>query len=372
MSVLTKSKEEKDKYDQVIITIGILAFNEAESIERMIKSLFRQNILQEAQSQYAIEIIVVPNGCNDETALIAREVLADLTQDNTVTNLSYLVHEVKQPGKSNAWNILIHELSNPKTDYIFVMDTDIELIHQSTLQSMIETLQKDSQAQVTVDKPIKDIFLKKRKNLTEKFSLSISKLSGFKARENEAAWICGQLYCSRAAILRRIWLPVNLLVEDGFLYNAIVTNLWQSPPQPNKVILASKASHSFVAYTNIFSLLRHEIAVICGNAVNDLIAENFVQNKNQVQNIGQLIRQRNEQNSHWVNDLIQTRIAEKGWWLIPRFILIRRFLSLQNKPIGKSVLLFPLALASFFLDLILSIKANFDLSKGYGLNYWRE
>lgn len=84
-------------------------------------------------------------------------------------------------------------------------------------------------------------------------------------------------------------------------------------PQADRVILAGKASHSFVAYTNIFSFLKHEIAIICGNVVNDLITENFIQNEHQIQKIGQLIQQRNEENSHWVNDIIQDRIAEKGW-----------------------------------------------------------
>jgi glycosyltransferase involved in cell wall biosynthesis len=352
------------------ISIGILAYNEAALISKMLYSLIKQSLFQESYQNWNIEIIIVPNGCTDDTATMAQKTLDKLKLKTTATNISYQVCELKQAGKSNAWNVFVHQLSNPEADYIFVMDADIELIERHTLSSMVKVLQTMPEAQVSVDRPIKDVLFKEKKNLMEQLSASISSLSGNKAVENGAAWICGQLYCAKAEILRRIWLPTNLLNEDGFLYSAIVTDLWRLPPNPKRVILARQASHAFKAYTNLYSLLRHEKGQICGNAVNELIYEDLLKNKNYQENIGKLIKQRNEQNYMWLNELIQAKIAEKGWWVIPKFILMRRFLSLKDKPIGKLIILFPLALAAFCVDLLLSVQANLELHQGKGLVYW--
>ena len=353
------------------IIIGIFAYNEAAVIAETLSSLLGQSLFREPESNLNIEIIVVPNGCSDDTASVAEKTLNDLKINSTTNNFNYKVCELKQPGKTNAWNVFVHNLSDPKADYIFLMDADIQLIEQQTLRSMIDVLQTTPEAHVSVDRPIKDVLLKENKNIIELLSALISKLSGSKTiKENSAAWICGQLYCVRAEILRRIWLPVGILNEDGFLYTAITTDLWQSPVKPERVILASQAAHTFEAYTNFYNLWRHEKGLICGNVINQLIYEDLLTATNDYGNMGQIVKNKNEQNQRWLQDLIQAKTAEKGWWLIPRLILIRRFLSLKNKPIHKSILLFPLALTAFLIDLLIAIQANWELHEGKGLIYW--
>ena len=110
------------------ISIGILAYNESLSIRAMLESLFEQTLWQEANPEFQVELIVVPNGCTDDTAFVARKTLAKLSQPLVKTNFNWQVCEVKQPGNSNAWNLYVHQFANPDADYLFLMDSDIKLL----------------------------------------------------------------------------------------------------------------------------------------------------------------------------------------------------------------------------------------------------
>lgn len=352
------------------ISMGIVAYNESGSIGKMLHSLFQQSLFSEPDSDMVVEIVVVPNGCTDDTAIVAKDTLKELVNPSLHPNVHWRVCEIEQPGKSNAWNIYVHELSNPIADYLFLMDSDIQLLDPQTLRSMLHLLETMPEAWVAVDKPIKDVTLKENKTLIERLSASVSGLSGSKAVEGGAAWICGQLYCARSEVLRRIWLPTKLPTQDAFLYTMIVTDCLKAPKDPNRVILAKSASHVFEAYTSINRLLRHEKWLIIGSTINELIYSDLLADGNKQQDAGSLIKQRNEQDPLWLNKLIQAAVKEKGWWLISLFILIRRFQSLLHKPLQKAILLFPLATMAFMADLVLSFQANLEIHQGVGFGYW--
>lgn len=352
------------------ISIGILTYNESAQISIMLNSLFQQSLFNEFNEDREIEIVVVPNGCTDDTAAVAKATLSELVKSSLQTNINWHICEIEQPGKSNAWNLYVHQLSDPTADYFFLMDSDIQLLEPKTLCSMLQVLETTPEAWIAVDKPIKDVLLKEDKNLVEQLSALVSQLSGAKAVEGGAAWICGQLYCARVNVLRKIWLPTRLPNQDAFLYTMIVTNCLESPRNPNVVILASSASHIFEAYTNISSLLRHEKWQIIGRTINELIYDELLANANPLQSAGLFIKQKNEQDPLWLDKLIQTAIAKKGWWLIPQFVLIRRFQSLSNKPLLKAILLFPVAVIAFIADLLVSLQANIELHRRGKIGYW--
>ena len=54
--------------------------------------------------------------------LVVRTAFAEKEWPATV---SALVHEVKTPGKVNAWNQFVHHASAQDADYVFLMDADI-------------------------------------------------------------------------------------------------------------------------------------------------------------------------------------------------------------------------------------------------------
>jgi glycosyltransferase involved in cell wall biosynthesis len=357
------------------ISIGILAHNESALISIMLDSLFQQSLLQKpALNIENIEILVIPNGCTDNTAEVATETLQKLSHKYSISSkVQWQVKELQQPGKSNAWNVCIHQLSAPDADYIFLMDSDIELLETTTLNSMIDVLEQNSDAWVSVDRPIKDITLKPQPNFWEKLSIIASQLSkGGNKIPGEPAWICGQLYCARSAILRQIWLPIDVINDDSFVYTNVVTNCLRSPENPQRVILADLASHKFEAYTDLSRLFNHEKWLIMGSTINDLIYQYLRSQKNSQPDISSFIKQRNEEDVAWLSKLLQKQIQQQGWWLIPRFFLIRRFSSLSNKSLPKAILFLPLALIAFVLDLWLSLQANLQLHQGKELGYWHK
>lgn len=340
------------------ISIGILAYNEANSISTTLVSLFRQSIFQEVDSKTVIEVVVVPNGCTDETATISTTTLQELVQSAANRYISWRVCEVQEAGKPNAWNLYVHEFSDPDADYLFLMDADIQFLELSTLHSMIQTLEKTPDAWVSVDTLVKDVALKPQKNLMEKLSVAVSGVSGAKS-----VWICGQLYCGRTEILSKIWMPKGIEVEDGFLWKMIVTDLLTVPEVAERVTRANSASHVFEAYTDIPRLLRHEHWLILGNTINSFIYRDLELICNKQENAGSIIKTRNEQDPFWVDKLIESNVSKKNGWVIPKSLLLRRFTSLLEKSLHKVVLFFPIAFIAFFVDLLVCFQANNRLHK---------
>lgn len=340
------------------ISIGILAYNEANCISTTLRSLFEQSIFQEVNTTTAIEVVVVPNGCSDETAAIASATLQELVKSATNPLVSSRVCEVKEAGKPNAWNHYVHKFSDPNADYLFLMDADIQFLSPTTLHSMFETLESNSDAWVSVDTLVKDVALKEKKSLIDQLSLSVSRVSGAKS-----VWICGQLYCARASILRRIWMPKGIEVEDGFLWKMVVTDLLTSPEVPERVVRANSASHVFEAYTDIRRLLRHEQWLILANTINSFIFSDLQPSCNKQQDAGSIIKMRNEQDPFWVNKLIRANVAQNHGWVIPEWLLLRRFKSLLQQSLHKAVLFLPVALTAFIVDLLVCLQANNRLHK---------
>ncbi|MBD2690457.1 glycosyltransferase family 2 protein [Anabaena catenula] len=340
------------------ISIGILAYNEVEEIAATLHSLFHQSIFQEAHANIEIEVVVVPNGCTDDTAAIAQTTLQELKKSTQNPSVSWRICNVEEAGKPNAWNLYVHQFSRPDADYMFLMDADIQFLESKTLYKMIQTLEQTPDAWVSVDKLVKDVALKPKKNLMEKLSVAVSGASGAKS-----AWICGQLYCGRTEILRKIWMPKGILVEDGFLWTMIVTDRLTSPEVLNRVVLADSASHVFEAYTQISSLLRHELRQVIGNTINYFIYTNLQPGDNSSADAGSLIKLKNEQDPLWLDKLITASVKKSGWWAIPNWLLIRRLQSLRNRPFQKAIWLFPVFFIAFFVDLILCLQANYQLHK---------
>jgi len=344
------------------VSIGILAYNESGSISATLLSLFQQSLLNQSEPNCAIEVVVVPNGCTDETASVARAKLEELVQ-TVRPGVRAVVCEVEQSGKSNAWNLYVHEFSDPAADYLFLMDADIKFLEPHTLRHMIEILEATPSAWVSVDTPVKDVEIKEKKNLLERLSVSVSK-------GGSGVAICGQLYCGRASVLRGIWMPPGLPVEDGFLAAMIVTDRFTSKEVFERIVRAEAASHVFEAYTNPITLLRHEQRIIVGSTINAFIYGDLWANCNQEQDAGSLIKSRNEQDPLWVNQFLQQSYSKHGWWLIPKQFLFRRFDRLRNYSPFKAILRFPLAIAAFIVDLMVFFQANRRLHKESGLGYW--
>jgi glycosyltransferase involved in cell wall biosynthesis len=355
---------------RMLISIGILAWNEESVIENTLSSLFRQSAFQvtsDLLSEAEWEIIVVPNGCSDGTAAVARRVLAKLVGQAVNPKIAFAVHELKESGKSNAWNHFIHEYSSKQAELILMIDADIEFGELETISNTVKALLQNPRAVVAVDQPLKDVVKKTKKTLLEWFSVTASSVS-----TSGTPGIAGSFFCARTEALRQIWMPKGLSVEDGFLRAMIVTDCFRSAADEAKIIRAENASHYYETLTSFRAIFRHELRMVIGTAVNCYLTWDFLLFATDPSGpgAGVLIRNKTEKDPSWYPMLIDNSIKNHGFWVLPRGMLFSRF-SRFKRYRGLGLVKCTLVVAvGFLLDLPVFIAANRRLKKGGIVGYW--
>jgi glycosyltransferase involved in cell wall biosynthesis len=354
----------------MLMSIGIMAWNEADVIAATLASLFEQTALRGPVGDLPgteWEVVVVPNGCKDDTAVRARQALAELVAANGRQDISWAVHELSEAGKSNAWNHYVHELASPRAELMVLIDADIEFGEQETISNSVRALLADAHATVAVDMPLKDAVRKTRKTPLERLAIAASR-----AAHAGPPAIAGSFYCARAATLRQIWMPRGLSGEDGFLRAMVVTDCFRSPVDYSRVILAPNASHYFETLTSLGALFRHEMRLVVGTALNCYLTWDFLLFATDPEGpgAGVLIRNRIAQDPQWYPKLMANSIRNRGWWVLPRGMLFGRFSRHQSNPGHGSLRRFIVALAGLVLDVPVFLVANRKLKNGNVIGFW--
>ncbi len=283
------------------VSIGIFAHNEEQQIGRVLSSLAKQDLVANAAALgMGIEIITLANGCTDSTAAAANAAGTQLR--NKHPGIGFRTEVIPEPGKSNTWNIYVHRFSDPSADFLIFMDADITLLGTQTLASLVETLLENQHAHIAVDLILKDLAFKKSLSLFERASLSATRL-------NQAGppKLAGSLYCARAQVVRRIWMPKGLLVEDGFLKAMITTQQFTEQEDLSRLARAPGAAHTFQAVTNLRCLLKHEVRLLIGSWMNVVLFEHLQTRGSQTkQPAGALIHSWNQNSPDWFPCLLNT------------------------------------------------------------------
>lgn len=354
----------------MLISIGILAYNEENVIERTLSSLFEQTVFFNPlndDDDVSWEVIVVPNGCSDDTSNKASQALEHLTASKALGNVTWSVRDIAEAGKSNAWNRFVHDFSSPEAELIVMIDADIEFGEFETIANSVTTLLGNPHAVVAVDQPLKDAARKSRKTLLERFTVAASHATG-----GGAPAIAGSFYCARASSLRQIWMPVGLAGEDGFLRAMIVTDCFRKPADDRRIIRAPHASHYFETLTSPGAIYRHEVRLTIGTALNCYLTWDLLLFATDPEGpgAGVLIRNRMTRDPGWYPKLIDNAIRNHGWWVLPRGMLFRRFSTARyNQSVGWFKWLV-IAFAGFLFDMPVFLAANSKLKRGNGIGYW--
>lgn len=340
------------------ISIGIFAYNEERCIGATLASLRAQDLLDPAQQpDTRVEIVVLPNGCRDRTAEVAA---AALTQ--TFAGLPHVaarVENLPEPGKSRTWNAYVHRLADPAADVLILMDGDIQLVAPTTLRRLVAALQEHPEAHASVDVILKDLAFKPNLTARERMSLAASELN-----RSGPPKLAGSLYAARGSVLRGIWMPVGLLVEDGYLKAMLCTDCFTRPDTPSRLTRAEDASHTFEAVTDLRTLFHHEVRLLVGSATNFILFEHLAaQVKATGRSGGQLVGEWNERAPDWFARLVDERLSAGGWWLAPTGFIALPLRQLKSLPPGRAVRRLPAALVRAAFNLAAAWAANGQLRR---------
>ena len=359
----------------MIVSIGILAYNEADGIANTIASLLAQSVFHAGACASTVsewEIIVVPNGCTDQTSDVAAKaftaLLPSVVQANrTHCNIAHSVNVLKEGGKSNAWNRYIHEMSRRDADVIVMIDADIEFGHSDTMLNCLTELRTNSRAKVVVDLPLKDFLKKPKLSWIESIS---GKSSDIKL--DEPVGISGQFYCSSASLLRQIWMPNGLSSEDGFLKGMVVTDMFRSEPDLGCVVRAPNAMHYYEGLTRIKDIFHHELRMVIGTALNCYFMWDFLKFATDPKGpgAGVLIRDQLAADPTWYRRTIESQIQNRGWFVFPRGMMSQRFASLSGLSWQRKLRRLPVVLVGTLLDIPIYWMASRRLRGGRALGFW--
>lgn len=345
-----------------VVTIGMLARNEAGVVGNTIASLLGQSIFDPATAGSLgiarIELRIVPNGCTDNTSEVARVALAGHDRPHVCA----LVCEQAESGKSRAWNTLVHELAPSDTNLFVFLDADIEIDSSTVIEQLIVALREWPETFVTTSEPLKRFPTKERSSLQRKFSVRAS------SQASDPNAICGQLYCGRAEALRRIWLPVATPGEDGFLCAMVKTDGFTHPPIEETVRRVPGALHYYEPDRGIAGFVKHEARLLAGTAVNIYLFE-YLWEINSSKHVGVLIDQWNKEDLHWVDRVVAHRTRGRRWRL-PKKLLFTRLHPLLANPLGEALRRTPVALAATLISLAPSIRANRILGRAGAAQHW--
>lgn len=333
------------------ICFGMAARNEAEIIEPTLKSLFGQSVFH---SDHTVEFFCIANNCTDQTAAVARKAIGEfLARTPKAARHRLEVVETTVPGKNNVINQTVHYLGNPETDYYIFIDADICFITDDVIQSMVDALEQKPDAFIASDRPVKHILFKKRYSPLDHISLRTSYIN-----QNAPGQIFGQLYIARGSFMRRLWIPKEIIQDDGFTKKMAVTNFLTEPDDPDRrVASADAAYHLFEAYTRPYDVYATQRRQTSGYMIHQWHNDFLKAQVTAGQDAGQVIERLNRENPDWSTELVNRKVEEGDTWRHYRIIIGTRVSRWKRSTPVRKLLHLPVLLFQILLDSIVYTDA---------------
>jgi glycosyltransferase involved in cell wall biosynthesis len=353
----------------IVLSIGIMAWNEEKSILTTLRSLFEQSAFEKFAARHQrCEILVLANGCTDRTVPVATAFFDSIQREHpSREGFVTRVIDIPEPGRNNAWNRFVHEFSARETHFIALMDADIVFHHVDTIYNLVATMERHPNVCATSGRQLKELMFKPNKTLWERLSLGTSEMTG-----TIAGRISGQLYCMRASIARNLYLPRDLSAnDDGFFRAAICSDFFSRDVDPRRIALAPDAAHIFEAYIKLGDILRNQTRQMIGQTgVHVLIEYVKTLSFDERQNLAETLRRHEARNPDWLKKMIADHVRrQRYFWRLFPGILTFRFKRLAKLPGAKKITRFPAACAGLMMTLAACWRAHSALRAG-GLQYW--
>ncbi len=357
---------------KIVVSIGLLARNEESRLPDTLASIFRQTLFAELErAGHRAEIWCVANACTDDTAAVAERIFQEQSAAHPHRD-TFIARalSVSTPGKINAWNLFVHEISSRETSCLILLDADIRLGEDTTLWNLFAGLELNAQANVAVGEPLKDLALKPATSLRERISLATSRLT-----QGSGPQLTGQLYCIRAETARRIRLPRDLAAcEDGFIKTLVCTDFLLKETEPARILRVPGASHVFEAYTTVPAILRNQKRQMIGQTFVHVLVDRCLpayHPKNGTA-LGEVVRSLDEEDPAWLRRLIREHVQEARhfWHLFPD-VCTFRLKRWQRLSGWQKIRHLPATLVGWGVTLVAAWMAFQSLRQGL-LEYWPE
>jgi hypothetical protein len=231
---------------------------------------------------------------------------------------------------------------------------------------MYQALLEDPAASIASDQPVKDLALKPRKSWRDRISLATSEMNGASRGQ-----MTGQLYCIRAGVARRLYLPKELGIDDGFIKAIVCTDFFSNALNPGRIVMAGHASHVYEAYTSAGDLLKNQKRQMIGQTIVHVLLEHLkTLPEPQRTNLADTLRRQEAASPDWVARLVADHLQRTRffWRLFPDALSFRfrRWWRLRGL---KRLTHLPAALVGFTLTLLACAQARRHFRRGK-MHFW--
>nr|WP_205911779.1 glycosyl transferase group 2 family protein [Rhodobacter sp. SGA-6-6] len=318
------------------VDLGVFAHDEAGGIAAMVAGLRAQ----ELPPGVDLRLLVLANGCTDDTAARARAAGAEVV-------------DLPEGGKSRTWNRFTHDLSRPEADLLVFADADISLPEKDALARLIAGLAARPGLWVLNSQPVKDTALRGPRTLVERLAL---KASG--GLDDWKTAICGQLYAMPAARARRFRLPIGLPVEDGFLRAMVLTDGLTGPEDLTRIDGAEGVRHVYASETTLRGLIRHQERIVIGSAINAVLFAHLRAAPDPAAETARLAT-----DPAALPQVLRAGLPRLPHGYVPFHFLFKR---LSRARLSR----LPVALMGFGFDAIVYLRAQIRMARGTGAGFW--
>jgi glycosyltransferase involved in cell wall biosynthesis len=320
------------------VDLGIFAHNEAAGIAAMVAGVQAQTLAPDVD----LRLLVLANGCTDDTAALARRAGAD-------------VADLPQGGKSRTWNRFTRDLSRRDADILIFADADITLADSDALVRLITGLTQRPALWVLNSQPMKDTALRGPRTLVERLAL---KASG--GLDDWRTAICGQLYAMPAVRARAFQLPIGLPVEDGFLRAMVLTDGLTAPEDVTRIDGADGVRHIYASESSLSALIRHQERIVIGSAINAAL---FAHLRALPPAARATEAKRLATDPAALPDILRASLPRWPFGYIPFHFLFKR---LSRARLSR----LPVAILGFGFDAIVFLRAQIRMGRGTGAGFW--
>ncbi|MDX8349212.1 glycosyltransferase [Cognatiyoonia sp. IB215446] len=331
------------------VDLAIFAHNEEHNIGAVLTMLAKQSIFENAE--ISVRIIVLANGCADQTVSVAQTTIRELPHGR-----HFEVCDLAIGGKSRAWNAFVHETARKDADHLIFCDADIDIPEPDTLDRLLAFVQADPKRVIASSRPVKDIvYAPDNLNYRDKM---IAAAGG--TLDNWRKAVCGQLYIMRAATARSFHLPIGLPVEDGFVRAMTLTDLFRHPEDLDLIDGDNTIFHVYASERGIRALIRHQVRIVIGSAINAIIFDVVRQSDTP----NQLLREAAEDDD-WLARTCKSALPRR-YGYVPVHFLTKRLSNLRAQSLKRKAIL----LVGFGFDLVVYVIAQFKMARGTGAGHW--